>query len=126
MTDRADLDVCVSANNQIVIASVHLDTRPEHCKQLVSQATSLARKHGITRFLFDVSTIKRGDTRAEQYEEVQNLGKSGLLRSDRIALVVPPHSDEHDYINMLVQDEGYNHQLFRSREKAEQWLLEDD
>lgn len=126
MSDRADLDVLIPPSAEYVLATARLDAKPDRCHELVREATRLAREHGLNRFLFDLSAIKRADSRAQQFEEAQNLGRSGLLRSDRIAVLVAPDSDDHDYIAMLVRDEGYNQRLFRSFEKAKQWLLQDD
>ena len=52
------------------------------------------------------------------------IGKSGILRITKRALVVPPSFDESRFIENVTRNRGHNLMIFKNIEEAERWLME--
>ncbi len=112
----------ISADGQWVEIKMRENARADRCSLAYKHAISVAKDHHIKRLLFDLTTICREDTQAEQFKAVQEIDQTGLDRSFKVAKLIPAGSTEHEFMCMAMQGAGYNVQFFANRENAEEWL----
>ncbi len=122
MSTQEGTTLSLSQDGQWVEVKMRENARPDRCSLAYSRAVSVAREHHIKRLLFDLSSIGRDDTQAEQFKAVQQINQTGLDKSYRVAGLIASGSTDHDFLCMAMQDAGYNVQFFANRGNAEEWL----
>lgn len=123
-TQHATHSITVTDDGYIEIkhhANIRSDRSFEILKQALEASTETPR-----RILCDASNVGSDDTRAQQFKFSLNLAKTGLRVEDKIAVIVEPHSTEHDFVEDAAHGAGYpNVRLFRVRAKAIAFLTTD-
>ncbi len=99
------------------------NARPDRCTSAIAESVALARRHHLRAILIDLSRVKREDSQAEQYREIQQLHHTGLDKTYRVAVLAAAGTTDHDFIVMTAQAAGYNMQQFVGRSNAEAWLV---
>jgi hypothetical protein len=92
----------------------------------VIEAHALGEKLGINCYLVDLTEARNIDTIPELYEYAYKDTKSasGLNLKARVALLVDPDDQSHDFVETVLRNAGHNVTLFRDRESALSHLLE--
>lgn len=92
------------------------------------EAHALGEKLGITRHLVDVTEAQHVDTVMNTYkfayEDMRLL--PGINKKARVAVLVSPDDHSHDFVATVAQNAGQSVKMFRNREAAIQYLLEEN
>lgn len=89
------------------------------------EAHALGAELGITRYLVDGTEAENVDTVLKNYKFAYKEMKipSSINQNARVAMLVSPEDQSHDFVETVLINAGLNVTLFRDRELAIQHLL---
>jgi len=88
------------------------------------EAHALGKKLGINKYLVDVRAAKNTDNRLDQHKfAYKDIPQSEEIdKSARVAILVSPRDDSHNFIEAVTQNTGLNVKLFYEEEDAIAYL----
>ncbi len=119
-------EIKLSDSGKYVIVCVNSDMTRELAEQVGLEATHLARKKNINLFLYDL----RNSTNRESVNSNYIFAKQDINRiqpdyANKIAMLASPNDKSHNFVEIVLRNAGHNVLLFRDKEKALEWLLEE-
>lgn len=120
-------EISLSADQKYVIMKVVGDMTRKSAVTWNTEAHALGRKAGVNRFLVDLTESVNVESPSRNYEFANRDMKTppGIDRFARVVLVVSPNDHSHDFVETVARNAGLNVTIFRDRDKALQFLLED-
>jgi len=116
--------VAVSPDGQYIVSTLAGDVTHVVAMRENLEAHALGAKHGITRFLVDVTGATNvdsaADTYAFAYDEMQ---ASAINRAARVAVLVRPGDHSHDFVETVLRNAGLSVRIFTDRDEAVRHLL---
>ncbi len=91
-------------------------------KQIALEVAKLSGESGCQRILNDMSRATIEVSLTEAYSSPQQMDESGICRSTRRALVVPPDFDLARFLETVTRNRGHNLKVFTERDEALNWL----
>ena len=119
-----DYTTRLAANRIYVETRIYSPVTKELALKSQTDANDLAAKHDLTRFLVDVRGISTQTGALGDILVAEELPKTGLPLSSRIAILVSPDDDQHDFIETAAQNRGIILQVFKHDGDAIAWLSE--
>ena len=120
-------ELSVSDNNVYLIMTISGDLTNELANRQMADLYQLANSVGIKKFLIDLVNCRFVGSTVEQYEYTTNeMPRTGFVnRADRFAFLVDVDDHSHDFVETVSRNNGYDVCLFRERDKAIRYLLEE-
>ncbi len=87
-----------------------------------AEAIKSAAQHNCHRFLVDVTRSVIVEETIGVFEFVTDLGKLGLQRTDKVAVVIARDTADHLFFETIARNRGYNLRYFRDVRSAMDWL----
>ncbi len=114
----------ISDNSEYVIIEYEADILRNTAFKDFEEAVQLGKKHGIKRFLINLTRSQNIDSTLNTYEFAYDdlINSKVIDRTVKIALVVSPEDHSHDFSETVVSNIGFNIKLFRNFEKAVEYL----
>jgi hypothetical protein len=85
----------------------------------------LCSQEDCHRFLVDLREAELTESVGQQYEfAYKRAEKAGLRRSWRIALLIAPTDESHDFLAIALQNAGYSLRCFDNESAAVDWLVD--
>ena len=94
----------------------------ERLKRIAPEVAQLSEQSGCLNILNDMSGANIEISLAEVYSSPQEMDNSGITRTTRRALVVPPDFNQAAFLETVTRNRGHNLKVFTSREEALGWL----
>lgn len=94
----------------------------DRLKSIAPEVAGLAYKSGCRRILNDMSGATIAVSFTDIYRSPAEMDQSGIRRTTRRALVVPPSFGEADFLETVTRNRGHNLRVFQDRESAMKWL----
>ena len=115
-----------SADGRCVILTVHGSIDRERAMALHREAHALGARHGLRRYLVDVTDARNTDSLVDQYAFAYDdmRGAAGIDPGARVATLVSPGDRSHDFVETVAQNAGLHMRLFTSGEAAPGWLFD--
>ncbi|MEO8232119.1 MAG: hypothetical protein ABI638_07535 [Ignavibacteriota bacterium] len=119
-------EIKLSDSGKYIIVTVNSDMTRALAEQVGLEATHLARKKNINLFLYDL----RNSTNRESVNSNYIFAKQDVNRiepdySNKIAMLTSPNDKSHNFVETVLRNAGHNVLIFRDKEKALEWLLEE-
>jgi hypothetical protein len=91
------------------------------------EAQALAMELGIDRFLVDMveSSYEGGPIEHYEFANTRDFTPDRYNRYARVAILVRPDDDSHDFFETVARNAGFDITIFRNREEAIQHLIGD-
>lgn len=119
-------EIKLSDSGKYVIVSVNSDMTRELAEQVGLEATHLARKKNINLFLYDLrNSTNRESVNSNYIFAKQDINRIQPDNSNKIAMLTSPNDKSHNFVETVLRNAGHNVLLFRDKEKALEWLLEE-
>ena len=115
-------DVSLSPDEAFVSVRVSSPLVKELALSFTRDAIQLANEHGIRSILFDVRGQQATDGMLNQYDYAQQLMDLGLKPDSRIAVLVTPGDDSHDFVEVATRNIGFVFHVFYEEQDAHDWL----
>lgn len=118
-----DFELCLSPDGSHAIMNNYADVT--HASAIVRQRAmqAFSDEHKVTRFLIDTRGKQWLGGPIELYTFVRTtLPAENYNRQWRVALVTSPEDNSHDFLETLSANVGYHVMVFKSFEKAHDWL----
>lgn len=114
-----------SDDGNYVVIRVQGDITRKDCITWISEAHSLGRSLGLRHYLTDLRKARNTDSNAENYRLINtDLSRTpGIDLSARVAVVVSPGDDSHNFIEVMARSGGQDVTVFNSLELAKRFLL---
>jgi hypothetical protein len=90
---------------------------------IAPEVARLSEKSACLRILNDMSNATIDVSLADIYSSPQQMDNSGICRSTRRALVVPPGFEQATFLETVTRNRGHNLKIFHDRDSATAWLL---
>ena len=94
----------------------------ERLKRIAPEVARLSEESGCLKILNDMSGATIDISLAEIYSSPQEMDNSGICRTTRRALVVPPDFNQAAFLETVTRNRGHNLKVFHDRESALAWL----
>jgi hypothetical protein len=118
-------EISIAKSKKYIVCRVRQAVTAELSRQFSIDVERLGRERNILRYLFDVrgypNIEKLHKTYTYTYEEMRDLN---FARSARVAILVSPDDQSHDFIETVNRNAGYNVRVFREEDAAISWLEE--
>lgn len=119
-------EIKLSDSGKYFIVSVNSDMTRELAEQVGLEATHLARKNNINLFLYDLrNSINRESVNSNYIFAKQDINRIQPDYANKIAMLASPNDQSHNFVETVLRNAGHNVLLFRDKEKALEWLLEE-
>jgi len=119
--------ITVSQNNKYIIVRVTDDMSRKLAAEIAEQALLMGKKWGTGRYLIDLTASRNRESilgsYLSAYEDLAEVPWRKTLT--RVALLVDPQDNSHDFNEIVLNNIGMRATLFRDRDEALQYLLED-
>jgi hypothetical protein len=96
-------------------------TRASWEKQLRASLKEAA-KHSCYRFLVDFSKAVMRVGFVDLYDRPRLYEESGMPKTARIAIVLPPEAEDRDFIETVTGNRGFTVKVFSELEPGRKWL----
>jgi hypothetical protein len=112
--------VSVAETGDYVLIEVHGVINRQVGIQIIQESHARGRGLGIDRFLIDATDAVNEDSTIDQYQFANNdiPLTEGLNRFAKVAVMVDPADNSHDFIETVLRNVGVNIRLFHDREQA--------
>jgi len=119
--------ITASQNNEYIIITVTVDMSRKLAAEIADQALLMGNKWGIGRYLIDLTASKNRESILGSYQSAyEDLAEIPWKKTlTRVALLVDPQDNSHDFNEVVLNNIGMRATLFRDRDEAVQYLLED-
>ncbi len=116
-----------SEDNHFVIMTIEGDLTTALALEYNREAFALAKELGINRFLVDLTGSRNVDSPSEKYAFARRRihQVEGMDPSARMAALVLPGDRSHNFIETVLQNQGFDLALFRDRFQALRYLEDD-
>ena len=94
----------------------------ERLRRIAPEVANLSKQSGCQRILNDMSGAIIDVSLSEVYSSPQQMDLSGISRTTRRALVVPPGFEQAGFLETVTRNRGHNLKVFHDREDAMAWL----
>lgn len=119
-------EVKISDSGKYIIVSVNNDMTRELSDQLGIEAIHLGKKNNINLYLYDLrNSINRETVNANYIYAKQDVQKIEPDFANKIAMLVSPSDNSHDFVETVLRNAGHNVLIFHDEQKAIDWLLEE-
>ena len=97
-------------------------TRESAMEQII-KAHSLGKKLGINKFLVDMTESRNTESVIDNYKfAYEDMTTSDIDPSARVATVISPDDNSHDFVVTAMMNAGLNIALFNDIESAKKFL----
>ncbi len=119
--------ITASQNNEYIIVRVTVDMSRKLAAEIADQALLMGNKWGIGRYLIDMTASRNRESILGSYQSAyEDLAEIPWKKTlTRVALLVDPQDNSHDFNEVVLNNIGMRATLFRDRDEAVQYLLED-
>ncbi len=118
-------DVRLSNNETYILVRPKEPTEWQGIVECLSEAATTAKAHGLRGYLLDLRNIPSGFSLAEHYKIAHHEGrKMGFVPGSRIALLVDVGDHSRDFVEIVVNNAGFNCARFEEEPAAIAWLEE--
>lgn len=115
----------MSENQQYITIKVFGEVDGSIAMEYIYESHHLAAKHGISKFLVDVTEAVNVETAAGNFNfadrDIREI-PDFLDRQARVANLVAPDDHSHDFIETVFKNRGYVFRIFRDRKEALEFL----
>lgn len=119
-----DYTIGPSSDRTYILLTVRGDITRAKAMAQNREAHALGRELGIRCFLVDVTRARNIDSVVDQYDfaytDMQRTPE--IDRGARVATLVAPGDDSHDFVETVAKNSGLNMKLFTDRDEALAWL----
>lgn len=118
-----DFELCLAPDGGHAILKNYADVT--HASAVVHQRAmqAFSDEHRVTRFLIDTRGKQWLGGPIDLYTFVRStLPAEGYDRHWRVALVTSPDDNSHDFLETVSHNVGYHVMVFKSLDKAHDWL----
>ena len=115
----------VSPDGKYIIQKIVGEINAEIALDLDRETNALGRRLGINSCLTDVTECRNVASIIDNYNFAYKdlLVDPGIDRLARVALLVDPQDNSHDFMETAARNAGFNVTIFRDREEAIRHLL---
>ncbi|MDP8217758.1 MAG: hypothetical protein P9M03_03420 [Candidatus Theseobacter exili] len=92
--------------------------------EIAPEVARMSAKTGCHRLLNNMSAATVDISISDLYYSPEVMDKSGVLRTLKKALVVPPSFDESGFLEDVTRNRGHNLMVFKDIENAKKWLFD--
>ncbi len=117
-----DYTVRLGAGKAFVETRVYSPVTEDLALRSQADANKLAIRHNLKRFLVDVRDISTETDAVGDVIVAKELPQTGLPLKARIAVLVSPNDNQHDFIETTAQNRGIMLQVFNDEDAAVAWL----
>ena len=115
----------ISKSKKYIICRVMQKITADFSKQFSIETHDLGKKNKIMRFLFDVRGYQNVELYYKTYKYTyEDMNTLNLNRSARVAILVSPNDNSHNFVETVNINAGYNVRIFRKKNNAISWLEE--
>ena len=116
-------DVRLADRESYVLVRPRETTSWDGIMESLAQATKIAKSHDLRGYLIDVRDVDSGLSPTQHYQIAYQEGrKLGFEPGSRIALLVSTGDPTRDFVEMVVQNAGFDCQRFEEESEAIAWL----
>jgi hypothetical protein len=110
----------ISDDNSFILVSVEGVVDSNLALEYTVKSHQLGREKGILNFLVDLVNARNMQSPVENYDFViSDLDESHFIdRRAKVAMLVSPDDDSHNFVETISRYSGYNVKLFRKLEDA--------
>ncbi|RLU02258.1 MAG: hypothetical protein D9N11_10140 [Ketobacter sp.] len=113
----------VNAEEGYVRATATCDITRVIATQMTDGVFQMLRAENLEAGLIDVRNCRNVDAPSQNYQFANEDAAALKLRTtDRIAILAAPDDDSHDFVAIVMGNNGYNVHIFRDEEEALAWL----
>ncbi|MBN2738399.1 MAG: hypothetical protein JXR70_15560 [Spirochaetales bacterium] len=118
--------ISISDDKKYIILKNTGKITSENVKQRIIEAHQVGEKYNLHCYLMDLVEANNTDTIVNNYDFAYKDMKEnkGINMFACVAFLVAENDHSHDFIETVLINAGYDIKLFRSKEKAIQYLLE--
>lgn len=106
-----------------VILRVQGEVTMGSIRKIAPQAGSMCAEKGCNRLLNDMSEATINISVVNLFDSPGTMDESGVSRTIKRALVVPPDFKEFRFLENVTRNRGHNLMVFKDIEEARKWLL---
>lgn len=118
--------VGISESGKFIHLRVEGEVSVELARKWAAEMHEMSLASGVHRFLSDVRGARNVSSILENYMfAYKDAPELSLDRNARVAILTSPDDQSHDFVEVTLQNAGYNVKLFRDESSAVQWLEED-
>jgi hypothetical protein len=118
-----DFDLRLAPDGGHAIMTNHADVTRAAAVARQRAMQAFSERHKVTRFLIDTRGKQWVGGPRELYTFVRTtLPEENYNRHWRVALVTSPDDNSHDFLETVSHNVGYHVMVFKSIEKAREWL----
>jgi hypothetical protein len=116
----------ISDDNSFILVSVDGIVDSGLALEYTVKSHQLGKEHGILNFLIDLVNARNKQSPVENYDFViSDLDESHFIdRRAKVAMLVSPGDDSHNFVETISRYSGYNVKIFRKLEDALEFLKE--
>ncbi len=116
-------DVCLADRESYVLVRPGEATSWEGIMESLIKAAKIAKTHDLNGYLIDVRDVASGFSPTQHYQIAYHEGrKMGFIPGSRIALLVSAGDPTRDFVEIVVQNAGFECQRFEEESEAIEWL----
>lgn len=115
-------NVDLSPDGLSVNVRVNVPLTREVALSFTRDAIDLAQRYGVRAILFDVRGHRAVDGMLNQYDYARKLEELGLDPASRIAVLVDPDDDSHDFVETTSRNRGVLLKIFYDEHDVHDWL----
>ena len=117
--------ITASQNNEYIIVKATTNMYRKLAAEIAEQAMLMGKKLEISRYLIDLTASRNLESilgsYQSAYEDLAELSWRKILT--RVALLVDPQDNSHDFNEIVLNNIGIRATLFRDSDQAVQYLL---
>ena len=118
-----DFELCLATDGLHAIMTNYADVTHLSAVDRQRAMQAFSDEHKVTRFLIDTRGKRFVGGPIELHNFVRKtLPDEGYDRHWRVALVTSPDDNSHDFLETVSQNAGYHVMVFKSLERAQDWL----
>jgi len=117
-----DYTVQLGSNRKYVETKVHIRVTEKLALESQTKANKLAAQHNLKRFLVDVRGISTQTGAVGDITVAEELRKTGLPLSSKIAILASSNDRQHDFIETASYNRGIILRVFKDDKTAKAWL----
>ncbi|MBN2738398.1 MAG: hypothetical protein JXR70_15555 [Spirochaetales bacterium] len=120
--------ITLSDNKKYVIMVVSGDLDLENLMKYSIEANKIGDENNLNSYLMDMVNARNKKSIADNYDFAYNDMKDNkeIHISARVAYVVAENDHSHDFVETVMINAGYDIKLFRNKEKAIEFLMENE
>jgi len=117
-------ELSLSPGNKYVICRVKGPTTAELAREFGQKTDVFAREHNVQARLVDVRDSRNVEPIPRNYDfAYKEMPHLGIDQNSRIAILVTPDDQSHDFPIIVMKNAGYNIEKFTDERLAIDWLV---